>query len=481
VSLRENTLKGFIWAFVGSFGSGFLNFLIIILLARLLEPDDFGIAEILIVFIAISSTIVDSGFSQALIREKTVSQKDLSSVFYFNLFVAVSIYIILFFSSPIISSWFGVKELIDYSRFAFLILLFESLSLIQNTIFTRDLNFKPYTKASLISVIISGGIAIYLAYKGFGIWALLVNMVLSSFFRMILLWIQSTWRPSFQISVSSIKKFLKFGGNLLLQGIIDKVVSNLESIIIGKYYSKESLGYFSQARKIDQFVTRPFILIVQRVTYPSLSKLDDDSLKEGYRKILKISMFFVIPMAVFLFFSAHNIIFVLFGEKWKDSIPFLRLWSVIGLFVSFYSIFINIFLVKGKTRRLLYISIIRQILRVSSIVIFVRYSVIAMTYGILIVTFISTILYIRFGADLIKYKVREIIGDMGFIITYSLISGIFSYTVFYFKIVDGNLGTLILQFLSMTLLYSLLLIGFRDPTFQEIREMAIDYLKKAFK
>ena len=471
MGIKEKTISGFLWSLGGTLGSGILNFILTIILARLIKPAEFGSAELLIIFIAISATFVDSGFSQALIRDKNATQKDLSSVFFLNVFISILIYLILFLSAPYLAKYFNSPNLLLLARFAFLTIIIEAFAIIQNTNLSRELNFKPYTQASLIAVIIAGIVAVIMAFENYGIWALVTYYVLLSLIRTLFLWIKSNWKPSLIFRFSSINKYLKFGSNLLIQGIIDRIVTNLESITIGKFYRKEDLGFFSQARKIDHYLTRPLVSIVQKVSYPSLSKLDEKQLKLGYKKVLGFSMFIVIPFAFFVLISAENLVNSLLGPQWQESISYLRLWSIIGAMVATYSIFTNIFLVKGKSRQLLVISGIRQILRISSVIIFVRISVIAMTWGIVMVTFISCFLYLFYGGRLINYSLREIFYDLFPIIILSLISSLIVISISYLFKENSYYLIFLIQIFLMLISYVGLNIATKNEIFFEIKNI----------
>ncbi len=414
MSLRDSAVKGVLWTSIGTVGAGLLNFILTMILARVLSPSDYGLLELLAIFTILSECFIDSGFSQAVIKDQNASQLDLSSVFFFNLTIALVLYAGLFFAAPLIANFYHEPSLVKLSRFVFLVIIFHSCSIIQNANFSRNLQFRPQAIASIAAIIIAGTTAGIMAFKGFGVWALATNMVLFAFLKMLFYWLFSSWKPSFVVSFQSIKKYFKFGVNLLIQGLIDKFVTNLESLMIGRVYTKTDLGYFSQARKLDSYITQTSTSVIQKVTYPILAKLgnDNNQLKNGYRRVLGITMFAMVPILFFVAASADNLLYVFFGPQWNNSIPFLRLWSICGLLVSFHSIFINIFLVTNNTKRLLYLSIIKQVVRLIVIFSLIRISVLALMYGIVGVGVFSAIIYCYFGGKLIRYKAIEVIKDL---------------------------------------------------------------------
>lgn len=414
MSLRDSAVKGVFWTGIGTVGGGLLNFILTMILARVLSPSDYGLLELLAIFTILSECFVDSGFSQAIIKDQNASQTDLSSVFFFNLIISLVLYVGLFFAAPLIADFYHEPELTKLSRFVFLVIVFHSCSIIQNAIFSKNLQFKPLAIASIVAIIISGTIAGIMAFKGFGVWALATNMVLFAFLKMVFYWIFSSWKPSFVLSFKSIKKYLKFGVDLLVQGLVDKFVTNIESLMIGRVYTKTDLGFFSQARKLDSYIMQTSTSVVQKVTYPILAKLcnKNDLLKTGYRRVIGITMFAMVPLSFFVVASADNLLFVLFGPQWDASVPYLRLWGFCGLLVSFYSVFINIFLVTNNTRQLLYLSLIRQCIRLGVIILFIKVSIMALMYGIVLVSFVYAIMYCYFGGRLIGYKISEVISDI---------------------------------------------------------------------
>lgn len=450
------------------------------ILARLLTPYDFGILELLIVFSVISHAFVDSGFSQAIIRDKNASNTDLTSVFYLNLIIAAIIYIILFFCAPLIASFFKEPSLIVLSRVVFLTIIFDSFSIIQNANYTRNIDFKTPAIASTIAMLIAGAMAVYMAYNGYGVWSLVFNMIVYSFIKMILLWMMSKWRPNGGISTISLKKYFAFGGNLLAQGLVDKIVTNLESIMIGRYYTKSDLGFFSQGRKLDSYIVQTSTGVIQRVTYPVLSQLGDDKvkLKEGYRKVIQMTMLIMIPLMLGVVASANNLIVVVFGKQWIDTIPYLRLWAIVGLFLSLYSFFTNIFLVLGKSRQLLYLSLIRQFVRLVAVLIFVKISIMALMWSIVVVTFFSALMYIYFGGRQIDYSLKELLLDLWQIILAALVGAVTIYFIDFYSNIESVFLLFAIQLVAMGVICFSILKVFRNTYLIELGSIIKSFVSK---
>jgi O-antigen/teichoic acid export membrane protein len=455
MNLKNATLKGVAWNSIGTIGAGLVNIVITMILARLLTPYDFGILELLIVFSVLSEAFVDSGFSQAVIRDNNASNKDLTSVFYLNVGIALALYLLLFTLSPLIAQFYDESSLVNLSRFVFLTILFNAFAIIQNANYSRNINFKTPAISALAAMIIAGVIAVIMAYNGFGVWALATNLVLYSFLKTLLLWFQSNWRPKGWVKIDSLKKYIGFSSNLLFQGLADKIVTNLEPLLIGRFYSKADLGLFSQGRKLNSYITLTSTSLIQRVTYPVLSKFQDDKikLKENYRKIIGLTMSVIIPVMLGVCASADNLIVVAFGDQWLEAAPYLRMWALVGLFVALYSFFTNIFLILGKSRQLLYISLIRQGVRLLAIVLLINISTMALMWGIVIVTLISSISYIYYGGKYIEYSLVEVGKDLSQIAFSSIVGASFIYCLQVILPTQNSLYIFVCQFFIMLVIY----------------------------
>lgn len=451
MGLRNKAVDGFLWTSMGTIGAGLINFLITIILARILTPGDFGLIELLIVFTTISEVFIDSGFSQAIIRDNKATSEDLSSVFFLNLIIALSLYGILFFVSPFIAIFYNSPQLTSLSRVVFLAIIFNSFSIVQNANFVRKLNFRPYALASIIAMTIAGGTSIILALCNYGVWALVANIVLLAAIRTICLWIQSDWFPVFIIRYASIKRYFSFGSSLLLQGLLDRVVTNMESLIIGKFYQKSELGYFSQARKLDSYVIQTSTTVIQKVTYPILSSIGDsvDKLRMGYRRVIGVTMFCLTPIIMLMLAAADNCILGLLGQNWAPAIPYFRLWIICGWLVAIYSIYMNIFMVVGRNKKMLKITFIRQLMRLLVIFFLARIGIEIMLYGIICVTVISALGYMYAGGKLINYSLKDTFSDMWQIV---LGGALASLLVYYFGVVMQGVNHLV-TFLFQTGFY----------------------------
>jgi O-antigen/teichoic acid export membrane protein len=361
-SIKSNTFSGLLWSFTDLIANKGINLIVQIFLARLLLPEHFGLIGMITIFIAISNSIVDSGFFQALIREQKSTQRDYSTVFYFNLAISIIIYLILFFSSNIISDFYNEPKLEIIIKLISTIIVINAFAIIQRVILNKTLNFKIMTKVNMIAGISSGIIALIGAMLGFGVWSLVILQLSMSLLSTFLLWINIKWIPSLVFSGESFKRLYSFGYKLLLSGLIDTIYNNIYYVIIGRLYSTVQLGYYTQAVKFRDIASQTVTNSIQRVTYPALSSMQDDNdkLTHGYRKVIKTTTFLYFPFIVGLMIIAPIIITLLLGERWIKAIPYFQLLCVVGMLYPINSINLNILKVKGRSDLFLLLEVIKK-------------------------------------------------------------------------------------------------------------------------
>ena len=413
MGLKSKALSGFLWSSAGTLGNGLISFLVTIVLARILSPSDFALIALLTIFVAVCNVLVDSGFSQAIIRDEHLQNRDLSSVFIFNMLLSVGLYGILFFLSPYIASFYQVPELTFLARVVFLVIIFNSLTLIQNAILKKELKFAMVEKYSVLGSLCAGIISLVMVFMGAGIWALVANMVLMPFFRSCFLWKISKWRPSLSFSFLSIQKYFRFSIFLMLHNVIDVIIANLNSLLIGKIYTKNDLGYYSQACKIGNYIVTPFNSVLSKVVYPISAKLNSnqDKLVEGYRQIVGVVLFVTLPFMMFVIFKADDVMAFFFGEKWRASGVFLRLLAVLDMVQIIQNVFINAVIINGKTKVMFIFTVIRQFLRVALLLITLSISVKAIVLGFVMSSIVGSLLYIGLGMYYLRYKLKTMFID----------------------------------------------------------------------
>jgi teichuronic acid exporter len=413
-SLKQKTIGGLFWSFIDGFVNQGFQFIVGIVLARLLSPHDFGLIGMLTIFIAISQSFVDSGFSNALIRKKHCTQSDYSTIFYFNVSVAVLFYIMLFAFSASIASFFNEPQLKLLVQVLSLSLIVNSFSVIQRTILTKEINFKLQTIVSMVASIGSGTIAIWLALAGYGVWSLVVLTLSRAFLNSMFLWLWAKWKPALVFSRESFKELFAFGSKLLVSGLINTAYQNIYYLIIGKYFSAVELGYYTRADQFQAVPSQNLMGIIGRVSYPVLSNMQDDvpQLKIAYQKIIKSTMLITFVLMLGLAAVAKPLVLTLIGEKWLPSVIYLQLLCLVGMFYPLHSLNLNMLQVQGRSDLFLRLEIIKKILAIPTIIVGVLFGIKIMIMGMLVLNLVAYYLNSYWSGRFIGYSTWEQVKDI---------------------------------------------------------------------
>lgn len=382
-SLKSKTVKGVVWSSIERFSTQGVQFLIMIIMARLLTPKDYGLIGMLAIFLAVAQSLIDSGFSQALIRKQNRTDVDNSTVFYFNIIVSCSLYLILFITAPFVADFYNQPELTSVMRVVCLGVILNSLAVVQRALLTVRIDFKTQAKASLSAAVISGCIGIVLAYSGFGVWALVVQQLLNLSVNTLLLWIFSKWRPIAVFSWDSFHELFAFGSKMLASGLLDTLYRNIYPIVIGKLFSASSLGHYTRAQQFSEFPSSNITGIIQRVTYPVLCGIQDDMerLTNVYRKFLKLSAFIIFPLMIGLSAVALPFVDIILGVQWSFCGQLLQIICFAMMWYPIHSINLNLLQVKGRSDLFLRLEIIKKILGITVLCITAPFGLIVMCYG----------------------------------------------------------------------------------------------------
>lgn len=434
--LKEKTLSGVKWNAIGRFSTQGVSFVISVLLARILSPSDYGVIGMIGIFLAISQTFIDSGFGSALIRKKDCTDTDYSTAFYFNVVVGIVCYLILFFCAPFIANFFDTPILKDIVRVLSINLFLGSLTIVQGAKLTAAVDFKSQAKIGLAATIVSGCVGLGMAYSGYGVWSLVYQSVSSSVVRTLLLWIVTKWRPLRTFSKQSFKYLFGFGSKILSASLLHTIYSNLTTILIGKFYTPKDLGYYSRGESLAQLPSTNITGILSSVTYPILSKIqdDDDRLIQVYRKYIRITSM-VIFFGMFLMAAlAEPLITTLFTDKWENSIIYLQIFCFTYMFDHICSLNLNILYVKGRSDLVLRLEVIKKTISISLIVAAIPFGVLAICIARALYTQIAIIIntyytgklfglgYFAQVKDFIKYFIYSIVAVLpAFILSYTSI------------------------------------------------------------
>ena len=365
-SLKDKSIKGIGWSAADAFLGNGVTFLVGIVLARLLSPSEYGLIGIVTIFTTVLTGIVDSGFSNALIRKKDVTNDDYNTMFITNMAISVLMFILLFACSPLIAEFFNRPELVDITRVMGLILVFQALSITQVTILTKRIDFKTKTKASLISAVSSGTIGICMAFAGCGVWSLVGQYLSQKLLYTFCLWIFNRWWPSFRFSMHSFRYMWGFGWKVMLTGIINNIWNQLYQVVVGKCYSPATLGQYSRSREYANLFSSNFTAIIQRVSFPALAEIQDDQerMVSAYRKVIKLTMFVTAICMISMGAMAEPLIYCLIGPQWHEAATFLPLICISLSLYPLHAINLNMLQVQGRSDIMLELEIVKKILAI---------------------------------------------------------------------------------------------------------------------
>lgn len=473
-TLTRKAFVGVGWSAIERLSLQGVGFVLQIILARLLSASDYGIIAMIAIFLQIAGVFVDSGFANALIQKQNCTDKDYSTVFYYNLAVSIGVYGLLYIGAPLVAKFYDIELLTKVLRVSALVVIFNAFSLVQRTKLVKQIDFKSQSIVNFSSAVISGIAGIAFAYYGFGVWALCFQSLLNSILQIFLFYFFVRWRPSLVFSRESFKELFSFGSKILIASIISVVYNNLYTIVIGKKFKSEELGYYSRA---DQFAAFPSInisSIIAKVAFPALSTIqnDDDKLRIAYRKIIRYSSFVIFPIMIGLAASSKFVVLTLLGEKWLDVVPFLRILCFALMWDHLSSLNLNLLYVKGKSNLVLKLEIIKKTIAVAILFASIPFGIVVMCWGRVVYDIIAFGINTFYTKRLIGISLfRQIMDIMPYLVL-SLAMGVL---VFVEGIIlpSGPLVTLVLVVLTGVVFYS----AISWFSFKDIREQVVSLIR----
>lgn len=412
--LRGKTIKGVGWSFTDNIASSGISFLVGLVLARLLSPQEYGLIGIITIFIAVFNSIVDSGFSSALIRKNDAKDVDYNTVFLTNLVLSVLLFFALFFCAPAIAIFFKEPQLILLTQAMGSIVIINAFAIIQRTILVKRIDFKTQTKVSLISSIASGVVGIVMALKGYGVWSLVGQQISRQLLNTVFLWVFGHWWPKIQFSINSFKELFGFGWKLLASGLIDTIWKQIYQIVIGKCYSTEMLGQYTIAEQFSSIFSSNLTSVVQRVSYPVLCSIQDEKerLKQSYKKVIKITMLVTFVLMLGLAAIAKPMILVLIGEKWLPTVVFLQIICFSMMLYPLHAINLNMLQVQGRSDLFLKLEIAKKTIAIIPVLLGIFINIYWMLIGSVFIGLISYYLNAYYSGKFINYNISEQVRDI---------------------------------------------------------------------
>lgn len=412
-SIKKKTTDGLIWSGAQKLVSRGLQFVFSILIARILLPEDYGIVAIANLFITLSDILVDSGFSKALIRKNDKTELDYNTVFWFNLAVSCILYVLLFFLAPLIGRWYhSTGVLVPVIRIISLSLIINAICGIQSLHMVIEMNFRKLAILETIAMGFGGVAGLVAAIKGAGVWALVIQTLVSCFFRTLLMWLSSHWKPAFMFSTKTMSQFFAFGSQLLISEYINRIYTSVMTLAIGKRFNPENLGYYGKAEAFASTPSSIFAGPLGSVSYPALAEIQNEKerMLKNFYSMMGLTAFMVLPVFVGLICTAKNLVPVFLTEKWNPMIPYLQILAFSYLINSMAIIPQNYLLILGQSKRLFQIQLFSKVLGLCLLPLLLSISLLAICGGIVLVAVTALSLTFIFLKKEFDFSTRSLLG-----------------------------------------------------------------------
>lgn len=453
---KSIVLSSLLWKLLEQSGTQGIQFMVQIVLARLLSPEEYGIIAIVMVFILLANVFVKSGLNTALIQKKDADEVDFSSVFYLSLVFAGVLYVIIYFTAPFIANLYSQPILIPVLRVLSLTLFIGVFNSIQNAFIARNMLFKKLFRSSLVAIVVSGIIGITLAYRGWGIWALVSQQLTNQLLIAIILWFTVKWRPQLLFSLNRVKVLFSYGSKLLASALIDTLYQDLRTLLIGIMYTPSMLGFYNKGKQFPQLIVSNINGSIQSVMLPALSSYQDDRIrvKEMMRRAIVSSSFLIFPMMVGMAVIAESLVIIILTEKWLPAVPFLQIACLTFALMPIHTANLQAINAMGRSDIFLRLEIIKKIVGLIVLGASLPFGVYAIAVGGIFSGFIGTFINAYPNKMLLNYSFREQWIDIIPSFFISLIMGVIVYSINYLDMPAGQILTL--QIVSGGIIYILL-------------------------
>ena len=469
--LKHQTKIGIYWSFINNFSNLGLSFVVGVVLARLLSPSDYGITALPAVFLSVATIFQNGGLSTALIRKPEVSDADLSTAFFYGIGMGIFLYALLFFTAPFIADFYETPILTSLIRITSLVFLWGPLVTTQNVILNRRLDFKTPTKVTIVTRLLSAAVGISMAYAGFGVWALVLSGVIASLADTIFKWYIVRWFPTTGWSKSSFHYLWNFGNKMMISGLLDTLYNNITPLFVAKHYSTADLGVYNRANQYAALPSSNITGVIQNVTFPVLSKLQDDTaaLAINYRKMLRVTAFVIFPIMLMLSALAKPFIIVLVTDKWADSILLLQIICFSMMWYPIHAMNLNLLQVKGRSDLFLRLEVIKKIIGLSIMVVTLPLGLVVFCCGSIVGGMIGLVINTYYTGKLINVGYWKQMHDLFPIFLLALVSFFTVHGVNLF--IENNWLQLFIGGGSGALVYLLGAIIFKFPELDEVKYM----------
>lgn len=475
---KKIVFKNFIWRFAERCGAQLVTFIVSIVLARILAPEDYGTIALVTVFTTILQVFVDSGLGTALIQKKEADDLDFSSVFFFNFAVCLILYIGMFIAAPFIAEFYNDSSLTSVVRVISLTIVISGVKGIQQAYVSRNMMFKRFFFSTIGGTIFSAVFGIVLAYQGFGVWALVAQQLTNTAIDTLILWLTVKWRPKLMFSWNRLKTLLVFGWKLLVSALLDTCYNNLRNLIIGKMYSSADLAYYNQGDKFPKVIVTNINTSIDSVLLPTMSSAQDDRerVKNMTRRAIKTSTYVMAPLMMGLAFCSVPIVHLVLTDKWLPCVPFLRIFCVTYMFYPIHTANLNAINAMGRSDWFLRLEVIKKIVGMAILLSTMWFGVMAMAYSLLLSSVLSQIINSWPNRKLLGYGYLEQIRDIAPAIILAVIMGICVYFIGYIPL--PTIVTLIIQIVAGAIIYIVLSAILKLEEYEYLTGMIKSFLKR---
>ena len=414
-SLKKDVVLGIVWSAIQRFGAIGISFIANLFFARLLSPDDFGCIGMVSIFLALSNVFIDGGFGSALIQRKNPTIVDYSTIFYWNILIAVIFYVILFFSAPYIAKFYKIEILSSLLRLLGLVLIINALAAIQANILRKNLQFKKLAISYIIPSLLGAIVGVVCAYNNVGVYSLIIYNILNSALTLVFVTINAHFKPVLTFSFQSVKSLFNFGGLMMLSNLVEIIYVNIQSVIIGKKYSAADLGYYTQANKLAEIPGNTLSSIVNAVTFPAFSKIntETDRLKRALRANVISATYVTFPIFIVLSLIAAPLINLLYGEQWHASVELFQIICMQAMFFTVNTANTNMILSLGKSKFYFKIQLLKRTIAIICIIIGLQFGLKGMLIGLVVSSYIYFIINSIASGMTIGYKFKSQVKDAG--------------------------------------------------------------------
>lgn len=414
VSLTHKAIRAVLWNFTGTLGNQLAQFAIMLVLARLLSPAEFGLVAILTVFTLIASIIVESGYGAALIRLPAATRVDESSVFYLNLALSLLIYGVLWFLALPIAHFYHEPRLVAMTRLLAVSVIFNALGLVQNCLLVKQLNFRTQNTAIILATALSGGLGIAMAWRGWGVWSLVAQSLANAFLRSVLMWLFSPWRPVWAISYASLRSMFGFGSRLLVSGLLGTLYDNLYPLLIGRLFSTATLGHYSRAQGTQRLAADSFTKILLDVAFPAYSAIQHDRalLRQAYRQSIVYASVVLLPLMLGLSAMGRPIFLALYSEKWLPAVPYFQVLCLSGALYHLHAFNLNVLKAVGRSDLYLRLTVVKLAVALAGVALALPWGMMGLVWGQVVISALCLAVNTHYSARIIHYSLRQQLGDI---------------------------------------------------------------------